>query len=304
MFRKDIMKRSVMLDLIRTIAVAAVVIVHILQELDNPLGGKFGIPGFYRVSAGGAAVTVLLIISGVVLTLRYQDSNKDYLGFLKKRFLRLYPAYYLILLGGILAYILRGRYGYGPHPELTLFDLPLSLTSTYAFFGKWGGPFVGTSWFLGLIMSLYAVYPFIEPNLRRRPRVVLFYLLGISVISRLMFGYFKLLPILRPLDWLLLCRVFEFCLGMYLAIVVPADFWNLLNVNQKVERLSTYLGEMSFPLFLVHWPIFHTVKHLREYSVSTPAWIGLFLITSILASIIILEIDRRIFSPYLRRLGR
>jgi peptidoglycan/LPS O-acetylase OafA/YrhL len=295
------MKRSVLLDLIRTIAVTAVVIVHILQELGNPWGGKFGIPGFYHVTAGGAAVTVLLIISGIVLTLRYQGSDADYCGFLKKRFFRLYPAYYLILLVGILAYILRSRYGYGPLEGVTLFDIPLALSGTYAFFNKWGGPFVGTSWFLGLIMSLYLVYPLVEPQIRRRPGFVLLWTFGISVISRLLFGYFEFLHLLRALDWLLLCRIFEFSLGMYLAIKIPVDFWNQLNGNKTIERLCSYLGEMSFPLFLVHWPIFHTVKHLREYSVSTPAWIGVFWITSILASIVILEIDKRVFSPYLRR---
>lgn len=294
------MKRSVLLDVLRILSVGAVITGHILQEFDHPWGNKFGIPGFYYVSMGGLAVTVLIIISGIVLGLRYTIENIRYWNFFKKRILRIYPIYYLVLIGGILTYVIRDVAGAGPGGDLSLWDIPLALTGTYAFFGRWGGPFIGTSWFLGLIMTLYLAFPLLEDWLEKNPRQTLAILLIISVGSRFILGKVYLLPP-RSHDWFLLCRIFEFGLGIYLAKNLPKDFWYVLNGEDRLDWFINYLGELSFPLFLAHWPIFHTIKHLRFSINSTPVWISVFLLVSLAASVIIHLIDKRLISPVIRK---
>ena len=289
------MNRSVTLDLVRFFAVGAIVSVHVLQTIGGRFSGFFGVQGLYYVSIGGAAVTVLIVLSGLVIRLQYRVQLTSYWSFLLKRFLRLYPSYYLILAIGLAAYFLRGFFGVEPHAALTLMDIPLSFSAMYAFVGQWGGPFVGTSWFLGVIVSLYALFPFIEPLFHRKPHTTLIILLVVSVSFRLLLGQFDLLP-RRPLDWFPLSRVFEFGLGIYLAGIIPTRFWKLLNGKRTIGRTSLYISELSFPLFLVHWPILHTLKHVP---VPDFAWIILFLVVSIAVSACILEIDRRIFTPFI-----
>jgi len=290
------MKRSVLLDLLRILAVAAVVLVHIFQMLDHTWGEKFGFPDFYFVSLGGIGVTVLVIISGITLGLRYAGSDVIYLDFIKKRIFHIYPTYYVILIGGIIAYFVREYYGFGPNPDLSLIDIPLSLTATYVFFGLWGGPFVGASWFLGLIISLYLIFPVLVAWFRKKPHLTLLVLLIVSTATRFLLGRYDLLP-LRSLDWFFLSRVFEFGLGIYLAIMFPKDFWFILNGNNVVETVSAYLGKISFPFYLAHGPIRHTVKHLKHYSFSTAEWLSVFLLMTLIASIIVFEFDQRIMVP-------
>src|SRR5713226_2596915 len=70
------------------------------------------------------------------------------------------------------------------------------------------------AWFIGLILSLYAVYPWLSRLMNRTPRATLLALLLISLASRLTVeGYLQN----YPLEWFPLCRVFEFGLGIYLA---------------------------------------------------------------------------------------
>ncbi|MCJ7735663.1 MAG: hypothetical protein MUP11_14080, partial [Anaerolineales bacterium] len=237
---------------------------------------------------------------GIVLGLKYSSEEIDYGTFLKKRILHIYPIYYLILIAGILLFLGRTHYGFGSRGDLSFLDIPLALTGTYAFLGRWGGPFIGTSWFLGIIMSLYLVFPWLVGWIEKKPYLTLFILFIVSVSSRYLLGKVSILP-LRSHDWFLLCRIFEFGLGITLAKRLPEKFWDIFNVHKSVDHIITYLGELSFPMFLVHWPIFHTLKHLRAYGVPAPVWLSIFMILSIETSIILLAIDKQILSPYISR---
>ena len=285
------MGRSVILDMVRTVAVGAVVVDHILQNVGSRFGGFFGWPKFYHVSIGGVAVTILIILSGIVLGLHYSKTQK-YRPFLKKRYLRLYPVYYLVLAIGAALYFIRDAIGVQPHYEITIADIPLAISATYAFVGRFGGPFVITSWFIGTIMCLYGLYPFIEPKIRKHPNVTILILLMISAGTRLLLGHYKILP-WRALDWFPLCRIFEFAAGIYLACQIPKKFWNRLNGNHYIERTLSYCAQLTFPIFLVHSPIIHTVKHL---DVPNFVWITIFLAASVAAAAGLLEIDKRIFN--------
>lgn len=296
MKEKLFMKRSVLLDIIRAISVIIIILVHILQEIEHPLGGFFGIKRIYYVSGGGIAVSILLIISGIVLQLRYGSGDIKYWSFLKKRVLRIYPTYFLVLGLGSALYLVRKYFGWSPLSDLKIIDIPLSLTGMYAIFGRWGGPIIGTSWFLAIIMSLYLVFPILSVWIRKKPHLVIFLLFIISLLSRLLLGRYPILPS-RSLDWFLLCRVFEFGLGIYLAQMLPVGIWYVLNRSADSDRFINYLGELSFPIFLVHWPIFHTFKNLYTYGVPFELWVILFVAASLVVSLVLLEIDKKYLSP-------
>jgi peptidoglycan/LPS O-acetylase OafA/YrhL len=151
--------------------------------------------------------------------------------FIIKRLLRIYPVYYLSLLFGLLIYSLRSYYETGyifaNFSKFNFVDIILSLTGGYAFVGKWGGPFVATSWFVALIITMYILFPFLSCKINKRPFYSICVLLLISSFSRIILYRYGFLN--RPLDWFPLCRIFEFSLGISLLLFYQKSYLNFIN---------------------------------------------------------------------------
>jgi peptidoglycan/LPS O-acetylase OafA/YrhL len=239
------MARLLIFDLLRIMAIVLVVIAHVAQTLSIPiLDGFYGIPNFYFVSPGGMGVTILLVVSGASLCLNHQSVN-DYTDFIIKRLCRIYPAYWCSLILILLIYAVASRM-----PYLAPKDLVLSITGMYAFFREWGGPINSVSWFIGLIVILYLMYPFIMPMFQKHGYIALFVLLVISVWSRWFFGHDDG----RLTDWFPLCRVFEFGLGIF--IVKRGVYPKTLTTSRAIYVLSS----LSFYVFLIHYPLLFVIK--------------------------------------------
>ncbi len=288
--------RSIYIDIFRCIAILLLLLAHISQITGSPFGLFFGIPNFYWVSLGGFAVTLFLVISGAAIELTYSQSKISFFHFLAKRVLRIYPLYYLSLLLGLIVYGFKSYYVTGHifsfFSRLSPYDIFLSLTAGYAFAGKWGGPFLTTSWFIILIMTLYIFYPFLSWIINKRPALSFAVLLGISVISRLILGSHNILPY-RPLDWFPLCRVFEFSLGIYLVKYRPKNIPDSFKVSAPLSSVILWISMISFPLFLVHYPLIFIIPLLAGHGISTIFAIVLFLLISVLFSWLILKLDQR-----------
>ncbi len=289
--------RNIGLDLLRGGAIVLILLAHIGQSLDSPLGAPFGIPNFYHVTLGGVAVTIFLVLSGVVLQMQYGRKSINYPQFLAKRVLRIYPVYYLSVIFGFAVYCLRSRQELGTIgaglAQLDVTDLLLGATGTYAFAGKWGGPFVGTSWFIALIMSMYLLFPLLSRWIKTRPHSAIGGLLVISLLSRWLVGQSDVLP-MRPLDWFPLCRVFEFALGMYLVRVMPAMSWTQLRWLEPVAPMISFFSEISFPLFLIHYPFMFVIKFLIMKGVNPAVAIGCFLLLTCSLSWVLMQVDQKI----------
>lgn len=289
--------RLIRLDLIRCSAIILLVTAHIGQSIQSPIGRFFGLPNFYYVSLGGVAVTIFLILSGFVLELKYGQSNIGYAQFVLKRILRIYPVYYLSLLLGVAVYCYRSFDETG-HAFAHLFtlgigDIVLSLTAGHAFVGGWGGPFVATSWFIALIITMYFCFPFLSRELKKHPETFILTLMLMSLVSRLIVGKYEFLPN-RPLDWFPLCRIFEFALGIYLATLSSQYFSKRLKLPGYIVTAVSFLSFISFPLFLVHYPLLFIIKYLTLRNVHQVLAIACYVTLSLVISWIIFEIDRRI----------
>lgn len=289
--------RSVSLDLLRFIAIFLLLITHISQTLGSPLGGFFGIHNFYWVSLGGVSVTIFLVISGAVLELNYGNLKIKYFQFLSKRILRIYPIYLLSLLFGISIYCLRSYHATGyifaNFNKLGMKDILPSITASYAFVGKWGGPFVDTSWFIILIMTMYICFPFLSYQIKKKPFLTFIILLLISVTSRFILGKYILLPC-RPLDWFPLCRLFEFSLGIYLINYRPKHNPIFFELPKRIVSLISWISIFSFPLFLIHSPLLFIINYLTGHGISDSLAIICFLSVSLFVSWVTFEIDKRI----------
>jgi peptidoglycan/LPS O-acetylase OafA/YrhL len=293
---KEWQMRNIGLDLLRGAAIVLILLAHIGQSIDSPWGAPFGIPNFYHVTLGGLAVTIFLVLSGVVLQMQYGRKSINYPQFLAKRVLRIYPLYYLSMIFGFAIYCLRSRQELGTIAaglaQLDITDLLLGATGTYAFAGKWGGPFVGTSWFIALIVSMYMIFPLLSRWIKTDPHRTIGALCVISLLSRLWLGQSDLLP-MRPLDWFPLCRVFEFGLGMYLVRVVPVRQWTQFRWLEPIAPMISFISEISFPLFLIHYPFMFVIKLLIMKGVNQAVAIGGFLVLTIGLSWGLMLVDQK-----------
>ncbi len=289
--------RIVALDSIRCVAIIFLLTAHIGQAINHPIGYGIGIPDFYHVTLGGLAVTIFLVLSGYVLEFFYGNNRGNYFAFICKRCLKIYPIYYLSLLLGIGVYLLHSYHNSGmwfvDFKQFGLLDVICSLTGGYAFVGRWGGPFVATSWFVGLIVILYCFFPFLSSQIRRRPFISFIILLAISSASRYILGRFGILPT-RPLEWFPLCRVFEFSVGIYLAVLFPAEKKTASKAPGRLMFIVSFLSELSFPLFLVHVPLMFLIKFFMQHGICQFSSICIYLFISLFVSWGFYSIDKMV----------
>jgi peptidoglycan/LPS O-acetylase OafA/YrhL len=307
--------RVLILDLFRVMATFMVIFSHILFTLGRPWQKyqlSFGIHPFYWATWGEIGVTIFLVLSGLSLEYTYGGRQIEFGPFYKKRMLRIYPVYYMSLLVGVTAYVAfayAGRLRGSSSPLLPPFgclDLFLTLTGFNAFAGNWGGPFVWSSWFIGVIMVLYLCYPVISWGCRKSPWTCIVLLFLISLISRTIIGQHTDFP-RSTMQWFPLNRIFEFGLGVFIASLVKQEIPKSL--NHSLERVSflPFFSAISFPLFLIHDPLRRLILIGPNTLLSRAVGIALFLALAIILSRVALALDQRIkkkMSLSLRPLGR
>jgi len=232
------------------------------------------IPNFLTVSLGGVGVSLFLVLSGLVLELRYGGKKYDYGNFLVKRLARIYPVYCGCLAIGVILYLYR-EWFLGAKAtyfgELTIREWVCSLSGTCAYLGWWGGPFVVTGWFIGVIVGLYLLFPLMS---RLMAKSVALGLTTAFVVSLMTLGAIHKGWLgwgWRPEEWMPLARLFEFTLGMWLATVIPKDWWRRLDARVPAKKIWPYLGALSFPYFLVHFELRLVITVLREL---IPTWLA------------------------------
>lgn len=293
------MERSHLLDSLRILAIALVLIAHTGQLLGHESGAFFGWKNIYFVSLGGVGVTLFLVLSGVLTGLARPVPFKGYAAYLFKKVQRIYPLYWISIPLAMFGYALSDGLLQGDMPDLfpngIAVDLAGSLTGFYAWWGLWGGPYNPPSWYISLIMSLYMLAPALVYLLNRWPLPTLLILFCVSLVSRWYVGQWGL-PFLdisvlqqvegwlyrqygfmpgRPGDWFPPCRLFEFGLGIYLALKLPHTAWQALKL--PLTGLVRKLSDLSFPLFLVHYPFLFLVETFRDAGITVSPAISLYL---------------------------
>jgi peptidoglycan/LPS O-acetylase OafA/YrhL len=154
-----------------------------------------------------------------------------------------------------------------------------------------GGPFLSTSWFVGLIVVLYLSSPLLSKGIRNRPHIMITFCFLLSTISRVILGKYRILPT-RPMDWFPLCRVFEFGLGIYLANTIRKEAWASFNGMEIGSPLFLFISEISYPLFFIHYPCLFVISYLGKYGVNQSLSIVAYLFLSIVLSWAMVLLDR------------
>ncbi|MCX6692747.1 MAG: acyltransferase family protein [Methanoregula sp.] len=242
-------QRILFFDILRIFFVAAIVYGHSHSELFLWFNGIFFADGYipfniYPVGLAGISVYGLIFVSGAVLEYNYKGIERfsEYVKFLFKRFIRLYPAFWMSLIFSIIVCILI-------FPTVlkttSLFDFLFEFTGFYVVLGKGPGNLNFMGWFIAAIVSLYFLFPYLSKIVRKYQLTALLLFLIISYTSRTFLFTNNPIPLLYY--WFPLCNVFEFCLGIY---IVQSRWYPQ---NAKEHPFIRQLSDLSFYVFLFHW---------------------------------------------------
>jgi len=302
---KLIPQRVLLFDFLRVVGISMILFSHVLItmgpswiEIDQfTIGFK---SSYYWTGWGEIGVTIFLIVSGLSLEFTYGGRKINFASYYLRRIVRIYPIYYMSLLLGLsiyIAFVWWGHFRYGKPfallPDFGFEDFLLTLSGFNAFAGKWGGPLVWSSWFIGLLMVLYVLYPGISYGIQKFEWNTLIFLFLLSLGSRFLIEKTDILPG-NPKEWFPLSRIFEFGLGIFLATVPGREF--LLSLNRFLGSIPflAFLGTLSFPLFLIHDPLRRFIVFGSPDVSSLAVGIFVFLLVSVFISYVVLVIDRKI----------
>jgi len=132
-------------------------------------------------------------------------------------------------------------------------------------------------------MCMYVLYPYLSISFRHHRHLTLLVVFLVSVGSRVILQHYDILPY-APTLWFPLCRLIEFGLGIYLAIIIGRDIWAWANRLQKSAPILAFVSDLSFPLFLVHYPLLVIVVKHNQLGISESTSIVLFLCVSVFTS--------------------
>ena len=241
--------RILFFDILRIFFVTSIVCGHAQFALLPWINSIFFADGYipfniYPIGLAGISVYGLIFVSGAVLEYNYKGIERfsEYVKFLFKRFIRLYPAFWMSLIFGILLAIFLFP---AVLKTTNLFDLIFEFTGFYVVLGNGPGILNFMGWFIAAIVSLYILFPYLSKIVRKYQLAALLLFLVISYSSRTFLLTNNPIPLLYY--WFPLCNLFEFCLGIY---IVQSKWYPQ---NAKEHPFIRQLSDLSYYVFLFHW---------------------------------------------------
>jgi len=269
-----------------------------------------GIPSFFIdvTEYGQLGVHVFFIISGVVIPLQLQRHNYKYsdIGhFFANRLARIYPCFLVVLFGATAVWQLQYMVIGGTGPVLTVENITQNLFLMVNVLG--GTTFLSVAWTLLIEFSYYIVLGLLFPVMFKGSDLRFFLfsigLLGLSLLGAedsQFVNFFKWSPFfiagfalyvgLTRSCWKYVIPLIGMSLGFIVfrgghhegwvqALVCLATILTIMFLPKFESKSLSFLGLISFSIYLVHGPIGHKVfgvyTNFFEES-QLGAWIALF----------------------------
>ncbi len=221
---------------IRAIA-AYMVFIHHYNPIDVDYVGK----SFYDfLREFHIGVTIFFVLSGFLITYRYFDLDKIYFKqYLLNRFARIYPMYFLLTTLSFVCFSIFKLQTRGYDLGVYL----LNITFLKGYFDNFKFTGIAQGWSLSVEEIFYFAAPFFFILIKRRKSFLLFLptlILGLGILLVFVFrnvnyhGFMNSLGFM--LDYTFFGRVFEFFIGMVLALIVKK------NQNYTIKKGLTYFG--------------------------------------------------------------
>jgi len=238
-------RRILFFDLIRILCIAIIVYDRARFDLITPFNQFFFPDGYgpfsiYTNGLQGYAVFGMIFVSGAVLEYNYTGIGNltEYFRFLFRRFIRLYPAFWMSLIFCLVLFPVIWQ----DHLPGVLFEF----TGFFVILGQGAGILNPMGWFIAAIVSLYILFPWFSKVIRKYGPGSL---LGFLLIS---WGLRSLIMTCNPgvpelfWRWFPLCNAFEFCLGIY----IVRNGW--FPKKENISPLARSLSDLSYYVFLFH----------------------------------------------------
>jgi len=312
--------RIVELDSLRGIAAIMVVFYHYTSRYFE----IFKLPNiaFYKFSFGHLGVELFFMISGFVILMSLEKVSNGW-EFLKKRFLRLYPSYWVAVFFTFIVVTLIGL----PGRESSITNALINLSMLHEFFGV---PHVdGVYWSLSVELSFYFLIfltLFFNKTLFIKWGWILMLLLSFIIIKSpsllssksfvlkyyhlfyagsLFFAWRKkMFSTYLILELLVLTLIHEYFLHGLLFMIPILFFYGLFTALQFnllkyiSNKIFLFLGFISYPLYLLHQNLgYLIIFHLNEMGVNYH--VGL--ISAILVSIFLAWILAKLIEPFIQK---
>lgn len=280
-------ERLFYLDFVRAIAAMSIILIHynaiFLYAGVDYLNNVVLTTSAFNVYLGNWGVSLFFIISGCSLMYVY-DGKFEYKTFYKKRFLSIYPMFWIAYILAFMLLFIVHRGMFMAAPKWTIILTILGFDGYFA--GDFPTFYILGEWFLGCIILLYILFPLLRYLILRRPKLTL----AMSIIIYILFILFYH-GTFAPAK-IVFIRLPEFLFGMYfvkyikkvslrtllisllillinilvkptindslqttyigiatfLVLVYLSDFLK----NKMICTISNFLSKYSYAIFLVH----------------------------------------------------
>ena len=202
-------ERIFYLDFIRALSAITIITFHFNLEInDNRIYIANPLPvNGANIDFGNVGVSLFFIISGAALMYTYSDGRYSIKEYFFKRFLSIYPAYYISYAIAFLYFFYLNSHIKHSVPGWTFVFTILGLDGylgrtipNYYLLGEW---------FLGCIILLYLIFPFLRKLVIKKPYITAVILIIYYV---LLVTYY---PFKMRIDWNFITRIPDFMFGMY-----------------------------------------------------------------------------------------
>lgn len=311
-------ERLFYLDFIRAIAVILILMTHynalFLYMNPQPLDKVVITYRICNLYIGDFGISLFFIISGASLMYVYEKQCR-LIDFYKKRFWSIYPMFWILYLIAFCVQKIVYQADYSGIPKYnfiwTILGFDGYVTSVLPTF------FIIGEWFLGTIILVYVVFPFLRWGVNKQPFVfglalIVIYLLAIycyctnfskeALIGvRLPEVYFGMLysKYIKKTNWKVAAICFIILVGN--ALLSPAFNSNIQTTYVGISaflfltyiakfiqfnwlsRICAFLTKYSYVIFLIHhYIIYKVTEHIDFYQITTEESMGIFLICVII----------------------
>lgn len=283
-------ERIFYLDFIRAIATISIILTHfnaVYLYLSPPMPEKAVITTMVaNIYIGDFGVSLFFIISGAALMYVYQEKS-DLKEYFKKRFLSIYPMFWLAYIVVFVFYIITNVPILSQAPLWKMiftiigFDgYLMDTTSTFYILGEW---------FLGCIILMYIIFPILKKCVLSYPKSTAFLVVVVGILSI----YYN--PTSFQTVKILFVRLPEFALGMYFICYIKKVELPLFLISLIVLILNTvispqinnciqtaYIGIFSFFILVFLSEYIHSLNIKKICSVISKYSYSIFLVHHII----------------------
>lgn len=203
------------IDVIKVLASLMIIMIHlnanaVFRDVNAPLLLNLN---YFRVYLGDLGVSLFIIISGLTLSLTKRE-NFSIKKFLKKRFLAIYPSFWItyIFVAIITIFVFNKVIGDGHYWKMILTFIGLDGFFLY----KMTNFYLVGEWYTGYMIITYLFFPFLFLYGLKKPLTIFFGLLVFTVVLHLNYNsLFKMLENCNPL-----MRLIDFYFGMMMTLYI------------------------------------------------------------------------------------